>query len=1021
MAEVGAVYVTVMPSTKGFSKALTNASKSAGLSSGTSAGNSFGSSFGSCVKSSFGKIVSGVALGNLAANALSKVTVAISSSMDAAVSRVDTIANFPKVMQNLGYGASEAEAAINRLSSGIDGMPTSLDGIVSMTQQLAPLCGGLDEATTLSLAMNNMFLASRASTADQTRAMQQYTQMLARGKVELNDWRTLQEVMPGQLNQVAVALLGAGKNSTDLYDALKEGVVTMDDFNDAVVRLNSEGVEGFASFEEQARASTQGIGTAVENVKNRVAKAIGKVLDHIGQANIAGVINGWSSSFTLFADQAIKVWDGLMSGIDVGYFTMAFDDLSAALGDVFASGDAAAGFGNLLGGVLTNVADIVIILTPLIASMAQAFSDLLAPAGAISKAVNGISAAFVEFFSSVIDGIDFEGFKEAILGIGEAFGSVFAPEWDAASFGEAVANALNSLIPVIQMLNPVVSAFAMALTWAINNLNIIVPIIGIVVAAVVGLNVFQTVSGWIGVFTGGLAKATPAISASVPQMIAMAAAGLALGAAILAVCAGVALLVNAAIQLSAAGPMAAVALGGLVTVVLLFVGGMAALGPALDAGAIGMAALGVAALGVGEGINLACQGIATLSGALPTIAEHGGGAALALGELGAAMMLAAPSTAALDAALLGLAAALVAAAVPLGAFGWEMGGFAPSAKEAGEGTQLISTSLPRISAMSEAASRGIARMSDACSGATPMMSKLKDALATLLDSGSAASSMMASLSSVLRASAMQAAMLGSALGVIALTMSAISMSGDAVATSVMVMAAALSGSAPAVTAFSTSANAAAPAFISMASALSGCAAPALVLAGSLATVSVATDRLTYLLGRLTGTMAINGSAALRLSSSFDVAYSRMRNGAQSLQATIRNLSQEVMSAVRAMQNAFNGMRLHIPSPTLGALPHFSMSGAFNYKTGAVPRINVNWYAKGGVFEHPSIIGVGEAGREVVAPERMLKRYMDEAVRRSSDPGVSIHDCTFVVRKESDIDAVAEKLSQKIGREVRSKL
>lgn len=57
------------------------------------------------------------------------------------------------------------------------------------------------------------------------------------------------------------------------------------------------------------------------------------------------------------------------------------------------------------------------------------------------------------------------------------------------------------------------------------------------------------------------------------------------------------------------------------------------------------------------------------------------------------------------------------------------------------------------------------------------------------------------------------------------------------------------------------------------------------------------------------------------------------------------------------------------------LPHFKISGGqapwgIGGK-GTKPTIGIDWYAKGGVFDNPSIIGVGEAGREIVTPERLL--------------------------------------------------
>lgn len=60
---------------------------------------------------------------------------------------------------------------------------------------------------------------------------------------------------------------------------------------------------------------------------------------------------------------------------------------------------------------------------------------------------------------------------------------------------------------------------------------------------------------------------------------------------------------------------------------------------------------------------------------------------------------------------------------------------------------------------------------------------------------------------------------------------------------------------------------------------------------------------------------------------------------------------------------------HIP------LPHFSISGDFNPLKGKIPSIGVDWYAKGGILNSPTIFGMngnnlqvgGEAGREAVLP------------------------------------------------------
>ena len=49
------------------------------------------------------------------------------------------------------------------------------------------------------------------------------------------------------------------------------------------------------------------------------------------------------------------------------------------------------------------------------------------------------------------------------------------------------------------------------------------------------------------------------------------------------------------------------------------------------------------------------------------------------------------------------------------------------------------------------------------------------------------------------------------------------------------------------------------------------------------------------------------------------------------------------------------------------LPHFDISGSFSLNPPRIPSFSVDWYARGGVFNSPSIIGVGEAGQEAVMP------------------------------------------------------
>lgn len=369
---------------------------------GGKAGSDAGGKFSSGLSAKAGAVM------GLVSSVTGKAFDAISNSLGSAIGRVDTMNNFPKVMKNLGYSGQEAEASIKKMSASIDGLPTSLPGLTSMVQQLAPLCGSLDEATNIGIAFNDMCLASGASTADVSRAMQQYSQILSKGKPELQDWKTLQEVMPGQLNQVAKALIGPTANSKDLYNALKDGSITMGDFNNAVMKLDTEGVDGFASFAQQAKDSTQGIGTALDNISNRVAKAVQTIINAFGAENISGAINTFSGSFGKTADAIATVIYGIKDVVSKGVSGIAsvFGQIKSALPSGFLDGIVGA-FEKLAPAIAPAVTAFTLLL-PVMNGMQKVFgivSGFKSLGAALSAVAGGPVGLIIAAIAAVVVGL----------------------------------------------------------------------------------------------------------------------------------------------------------------------------------------------------------------------------------------------------------------------------------------------------------------------------------------------------------------------------------------------------------------------------------------------------------------------------------------------------------------------------------------------------------------------------------------------------------------------------------------
>ena len=136
----------------------------------------------------------------------------------------------------------------------------------------------------------------------------------------------------------------------------------------------------------------------------------------------------------------------------------------------------------------------------------------------------------------------------------------------------------------------------------------------------------------------------------------------------------------------------------------------------------------------------------------------------------------------------------------------------------------------------------------------------------------------------------------------------------------------------------------------------------------------------------------------------------------------------VSSAISAIKNLFNfNIRWpHIP------LPHFSVSGSANpldWLKGQIPRIGIEWYAKGGILTKPTIFGAngnnlmvgGEAGNEAVLPlnDKTLGAIGRGIAQTMGDTATNINITITgnIVREEADITRIADQVAQRIADEI----
>lgn len=389
-------------------------------------------------------IAKGIGVFKLIDNAIGIVT----SSLGGAIDRFDTLNKYPIVMQALGYSTDQIDKSMSKLTEGIDGLPTSLNEIVSNTQQLAISTGNLEKGTDTAIALNNAFLASGASTADASRGMQQYVQMLSKGTVDMQSWRSIQETMPIAMDKVAKSFKDQGVNSVnELYDALQDGTITFDDFNNRLIKLN-DGVGGFA---ELAKKNSAGIRTSFSNIKTAVVKGLANVITAIDEGMQNAGLGSIAENFDKIKNAVNVAFKAITDSIPpaISFLTNLWDTIKPFLPLIMA----VIGYISIYQGVMGTARKAVELYNG-----AQKMMNVLMnlnPIGLIIAAVIALVAGFIYLWNTSDDFRNFwiglwEGIKKAvgaavdwIISAWEGMKEFFSNTWN--GLVDGTKNAVNSV------------------------------------------------------------------------------------------------------------------------------------------------------------------------------------------------------------------------------------------------------------------------------------------------------------------------------------------------------------------------------------------------------------------------------------------------------------------------------------------------------------------------------------------------------------------------------------------------
>ena len=350
-------------------------------------------------KITLGKMVGAIGITAAVAKGFNEIR----NSVSGAVDRLDTLNNFPRVMERIGFSAEESKSSIDRLSDGIDGLPTTLDDVAGTAQRLAIMTKDLDGAVDTTLALNNAFLASGSDSANASRGLEQYVQMLSKGQVDLQSWRTLQETMGVALNDVAESFGFAGASAqNDLYDALKKGKIPFEDFNGRIIELSNK-TGGFADI---ARDASGGIKTAWTNVQTAITRGVANVIkafdEFLGTTSLGSIEQIFIRLKEIVSDFFNNVAENIP--IIINKFREFYEIFSPFIPLIIKM---AAGIGILitslsaLNSTINLVTNVSGILRANLGILGAVFSFITSPIGLTGAAIGLLVAAFVIAYNKV--------------------------------------------------------------------------------------------------------------------------------------------------------------------------------------------------------------------------------------------------------------------------------------------------------------------------------------------------------------------------------------------------------------------------------------------------------------------------------------------------------------------------------------------------------------------------------------------------------------------------------------------
>lgn len=290
-------------------------------------GNNMGKAAGGAGR--LGDIIKGSFIGGLAASAVQMVGDAILDLGKEALNAADSLTKFESTMSFAGFDTAQIEASKQAVQDYAARTVYDLETVANTTAQLA--ANGVKDYVGLTEAAGNLNAVAGGNASTFQSVAMMLTQTAGAGKLTTENWNQLADAIPGASGKLQEAMLQNGAYTGNFREAMEQGQITAEEFNQAIMQL------GMSDFAVEAASSVSTIEGAVGNLKATIVDGIaGLLTDGGGMEAITGFINGITSVLQNAGQYIGPAIDGIKTAISgIGdAFNKAFtsDQQAAILG-----------------------------------------------------------------------------------------------------------------------------------------------------------------------------------------------------------------------------------------------------------------------------------------------------------------------------------------------------------------------------------------------------------------------------------------------------------------------------------------------------------------------------------------------------------------------------------------------------------------------------------------------------------------------------------------------------------------